>query len=91
METNQQVDTENMTPEELIAKKNQMKEYFEEALPFLSAQHQYEKMLSEISEYKYKRFHWDTQLTMAMYQMNNPEEFAAKENKEEVKEEPKNM
>jgi len=74
METNnQQEELEELTVEELLARKKEMKQYFEEAVPYLEAQHKYEKMLSEISEFKFKRFQFDTQLTMHMYQLQHPE------------------
>jgi threonyl-tRNA synthetase len=65
---------EEMTPEQLAARKLEMKEFFEEAVPFLEAQHKYEKLLAEISEYKFKRFQYDMQHASAMYQMQHPEE-----------------
>lgn len=71
---NQQENVDQLTPEELVARKEEMKAYFEEALPYLEAQHKYEKLLEGISEAKFKRFQWDTQLSMAMYQMQHPEE-----------------
>ena len=77
--TNQQQEMENLTPEQLAARKDEMKQFFEEAVPFLEAQHKYEKLLAEISEFKYKRFQYDTQYSMQMYQMQHPEEFETEE------------
>jgi threonyl-tRNA synthetase len=77
--TNQQEEMENLTPEQLAARKDEMKQFFEEAVPFLEAQHKYEKLLAEISEFKYKRFQYDTQYSMQMYQMQHPEEFETEE------------
>lgn len=77
--TNQQQEMENLTPEQLVARKEEMKQFFEEAVPFLEAQHKYEKLLAEISEFKYKRFQYDTQYSMQMYQMQHPEEFETEE------------
>jgi hypothetical protein len=76
---NQQEPEEQLTAEQLKQKKDEMKAYFEEALPYLEAQHKYEKLLEGISEAKFKRFQWDTQLSMSMYQMNHPEEFETEE------------
>jgi threonyl-tRNA synthetase len=76
---NQQQEMENLTPEQLAARKDEMKQFFEEAVPFLEAQHKYEKLLAEISEFKYKRFQYDTQYSMQMYQMQHPEEFETEE------------
>ena len=82
---NQQEEMEQLTPEQLAARKEEMKGFFDESIPYLESQLKYEKLLAEISEYKFKRFQYDTQLSMAMYQMQNPEQF--KEDEEpEVKE-----
>ena len=78
-ENNQQHPEEQLTAEQLKARKEEMKAYFEEALPYLEAQHKYEKLLEGISEAKFKRFQWDTQLSMSMYQMQHPEEFETEE------------
>jgi hypothetical protein len=82
---NQQQPEENLTAEQLKQRKEEMKAYFEEAIPYLEAQHKYEKLLEGISEAKFKRFQWDTQLSLSMYQMQHPEEF---ENEERYKTEP---
>lgn len=86
MENQQEMD--QMTPEELAARKLEMKEFFEEAVPFLEAQHKYEKLLSEISEFKFKRFQYDMQHAMAMHQMQHPEEHEQEERYQESKPEP---
>lgn len=72
---NQQEEMEQLTPEELAARKEEMKSFFDESIPYLKSQLEYETMLSQISEHKFKRFQWDTQLAMAMHQMQNPEEY----------------
>ncbi len=76
---NQQQPEENLTAEQLKQRKDEMKAYFEEALPYLEAQAKYESLLASISESKFKRFQWDTQLSLSMYQMNHPEEFESEE------------
>lgn len=76
---NQQQEMEELTPEQLAERKEEMKAYFEDALPYLKAQHEYEKMLAEISEFKFKRFQYDAQLAMSMHQMNHPEEQESEE------------
>ena len=70
---NQQEQMENLTPEQLAARKEEMKKFFEEALPYLKAQAEYEKLLAEISENKHKRLQYDHQYAVTMYQINNPE------------------
>jgi energy-coupling factor transporter ATP-binding protein EcfA2 len=84
-----QQEEEQLTAEQLAERKEEMKAYFEEALPYLEAQHKYEKLLADISEAKFKRFQWDTQLSMAMYQMQHPEEIETEEKKEEAPKEKK--
>jgi threonyl-tRNA synthetase len=72
-----QQDQENLdalTAEQLQARKEETKKFFEEAIPFLQAQHTYEKLLAEIAEYKLKRLEFDHQHAVAMYHIQNPQE-----------------
>jgi hypothetical protein len=64
---------EQLSAEELVARKEEMKKFFEDAIPYLEAQHKYEKLLAEISENKLKRLQYDHQYAVTMYQINNPE------------------
>jgi len=69
---------QQLTDQELNQRKEEMKQYFEDAIPFLEIQCKYEKLISEISEFKFKRFHYDSQLVTLMNQLNpsqteNPE------------------
>lgn len=64
---------EQLSAEELAARKEEMKKFFEDALPYLKAQAEYEKLLAEISENKLKRLQYDHQYAVTMYQINNPE------------------
>lgn len=64
---------QEMSAEELAARKEEMKTFFTEALPYLEVQHQYEKLLAEISEYKFKRLQYDHQYAVALFNINNPE------------------
>ncbi len=61
---------ENLSPEELEAKKKEMLKFYKESMPYLKAQFEYEKMLSEIDEMRLKR----TQIQMAYAQMMAPPE-----------------
>ena len=61
---------ENLSPEELAAKKNEMLDFYKESMPYLEAQLAYEKMLSEIDETRLKR----TQIQMTYAQMMAPPE-----------------
>ena len=74
MENQQQEDLNALTAEQLQARKEDTKRFFEEAIPFLQAQHTYEKLLAEISEYKLKRLEFDHQHAVAMYHIQNPQE-----------------
>ena len=61
---------ENLSPEELATKKEEMLEFYKESMPYLEAQLAYEKILSEIDETRLKR----TQIQMAYAQMMAPPE-----------------
>ena len=61
---------ENLSPEELTAKKEEMLQFYKESMPYLEAQFEYEKMLSEIDEMRLKR----TQIQMTYAQMMAPPE-----------------
>jgi threonyl-tRNA synthetase len=51
---NQQMN-EQLTPEQLEARRLEMKDFYEKSLPFLESQSKYEKLLTEIEEARYKR------------------------------------
>ena len=57
---------ENLSPEELVAKKEEMLKFYKESMPYLQAQFDYEELLSQIDEMRLKR----TQIQM----MAPPEE-----------------
>lgn len=63
---------QEMSAAELAARKEEMKTFFTEALPYLEVQHQYEKLLAEISEFKFKRLQYDHQYAVALFNINNP-------------------
>lgn len=69
---------ENLSPEELAQKKQEMLEFYEESMPYLQAQLAYEKILSEIDEVRFRRSQIQMQFAMMMNppedeQNNNPE------------------
>ena len=76
---------ENLSPEELTAKKEEMLQFYKESMPYLEAQFEYEKMLSEIDEMRLKR----TQIQMAYAQMMAPPEEEENPSMEAVMPEPK--
>ena len=57
---------ENLSPEELTAKKEEMLQFYKESMPYLEAQLNYEKMLSEIDEMRLKRTHIQMQYAQMM-------------------------
>jgi len=59
---------ENLSPEELAQRKEEMLKFYTESMPYLEAQLNYETKLSEIDEMRLKR----TQIQMAYAQMMNP-------------------
>lgn len=44
-----------LTQEELKARKEEMKQFYDESLPYLESQAKYEKFLTEIEEARFKR------------------------------------
>ena len=61
---------ENLSPEELVAKKEEMLKFYKDSMPYLQAQFDYEELLSQIDEMRLKR----TQIQMAYAQMMAPPE-----------------
>jgi hypothetical protein len=57
---------ENLSPEELAAKKNEMLDFYKDSMPYLEAQLAYEKMLSDIDEVRFKRIQIQMQHAMMM-------------------------
>lgn len=70
METNQQPEME-MTPEQLAEQKEKMLGFYKESMPYLRAQLDYEKLLLEIDETRFKRSNIQYQFAMMM---NPPQE-----------------
>jgi hypothetical protein len=71
---NQQL--EELSPEQLEARREEMKEFYEKSLPYLEAQAKYEKLLTEVEEARYKRATMQLQYAtmMAATQPPAPEE-----------------
>ena len=61
---------ENLSPEELATKKEEMLKFYKDSMPYLQAQFDYEELLSQIDEMRLKR----TQIQMAYAQMMAPPE-----------------
>ncbi len=69
---NQQEQEVELTAEELAEKKNQMLKFYTESLPYLKAQAEYEKILCEIDEARFKRT--SIQYQYAMMEQNQQEQ-----------------
>jgi hypothetical protein len=65
METNQQPEVE-MTPEQMAEQKEKMLAFYKESVPYLTAQLDYEKLLCEIDEVRFKRSSIQYQFAMMM-------------------------
>jgi hypothetical protein len=63
--TNQQPEME-MTPEQLEEQKEKMLEFYRNSMPYLKAQLDYEKMLLDIDETRFKRSSIQYQFAMMM-------------------------
>jgi len=63
--TNQQPEME-MTPEQLEAQKEKMLEFYRNSMPYLRAQLDYEQMLLDIDETRFKRSSIQYQFAMMM-------------------------
>jgi hypothetical protein len=50
-----QHEEQELTQEELTARKEEMKKFYEDSIPYLEAQAKYEKLLTEIDEARFKR------------------------------------
>lgn len=69
---NQQEQEVELTAEELAEKKEQMLKFYTESLPYLKAQAEYEKILCEIDEARFKRT--SIQYQYAMMEQNQQEQ-----------------
>ena len=57
---------DNLSPEELAERKEEMLRFYEESMPYLNSQLKYEKMLCEIDELRFKRSQIQMQYAMMM-------------------------
>jgi hypothetical protein len=64
---NQQVDEmEQLSPEELAKRKEEMLSFYTDSLPYLNAQYEYESILAKIDEVRFKRASIQVQFGMLM-------------------------
>jgi hypothetical protein len=84
METNQQPEME-MTPEQLAEQKEKMLEFYRESMPYLKSQLDYEKMLLEIDETRFKRSSIQYQFAMMVNPQPQEEDNDQEESSEPAK------
>lgn len=69
---------EELSPEQLEARREEMKSFYESSIPYLEAQSKYEKLLTEVEEARYKRatmqFQYATMMAATQPQMEEEEE-----------------
>lgn len=70
---NQQLE-DQLTPEELESRRDEMKEFYEKSLPYLKSQAEYEKLLTEVEESRFKRANMQIQYANMMTAVQGPEE-----------------
>ena len=78
-----QHDEREMSAEELATKKAEMLKFYEDSIPYLEAQLNYEKKLAEIDEVRFKRTSIQMQLAMMMNPQDNEEFEEEKETERE--------
>ena len=81
---NQQMN-EDLSPEQLEARRDEMKDFYEKSLPYLEAQSKYERLLTEVEEARYKRATMQIQYAtmMAATQQQQEEEDEDLENQKQ--------
>jgi len=82
---NQHEQDVELTAEELAEKKEQMLKFYTESLPYLKAQAEYEKILAEIDEARFKRTTIQYQYAMMSQEHAAESELAEEEGKQERK------
>jgi hypothetical protein len=69
---NQQMN-EELSPEQLEARRDEMKVFYEKSLPYLEAQAKYEKLLTDVEEARYKRATMQLQYASMMAATQGPD------------------
>ena len=69
-----QQEQEQLTPEQLEARRNEMQSFYEKSVPYLEAQAKYEKLLTEVEEARYKRASMQLQYATMMASVQQEEE-----------------
>jgi hypothetical protein len=66
-------DMEQLSPEQLAARKEEMLSFYTDSLPYLNAQYEYESILSKIDEVRFKRASIQMQFAMMMQEPKGEE------------------
>jgi len=74
-----------LTPEELAVRKEEMKQFYDESLPYLESQVKYEKLLTEIEEARFKRANWQYQWAVLMENSKAPVSEEDEDEEDELK------
>jgi hypothetical protein len=69
-----QQEQEQLTPEQLEARRNEMQSFYEKSVPYLEAQSKYEKLLTEVEEARYKRASMQLQYATMMASVQQEED-----------------
>jgi len=67
-----QTEERELTHEELVARKEEMLQFYKDSVPYLQAQCEYEELLARIEDARFKRT--ETQIKFAMMMQGPPEE-----------------
>ena len=70
---NQQEQEQELTPEQLTERKEQMLNFYKESIPYLEAQLNYENLLTSIDEVRFKRTNIQYNFAMMMNQQQEEE------------------
>lgn len=65
---------QNLTPEELAVRKEEMLKFYTDSLPYLEAQFKYEELLMKLDEVRFKRTSIQVQYAMMMQGPESEEE-----------------
>ena len=83
---NQQEQEQELTPEQLTERKEQMLNFYKESIPYLEAQLNYENLLTSIDEVRFKRTNIQMQYAMLASEMQEePEEETTEPTKRTLK------
>jgi hypothetical protein len=73
----------DLSAEELAIRKDEMLKFYEDSIPYLDAQLNYEKKLAEIDEVRFRRAQFQVQMAMMMNPQNHEEFEKEKETERE--------